>query len=939
MSFTPWRDIAVPHQDVLKGTFQQSEFAADISRVHQGEAGEEYQNGKKFFSRTYITEGMALLLDAVVRRLAGKNGDPVIQLQTAFGGGKTHTLLAVYHLARGEYPTSELQGIPTILDTAGVQDLPKARVAVIDGINMSASTARKHGKISCRTIWGEIAMQLGGEEGYELVRDADEAGTSPSKDTMIALLRKASPCVLLLDELVAFYRQFEEGKSYSAGTHESNMTFFQTLTEAVKSVDRAILLASLPDSNDAGSGRGQVVLAELAQIFRRLQKIWKPVTKDEAFHIVRRRLFDRITDEAAMEDTCRSFAKFYIDNQADLPPDTQESRYLRRMLEAFPIHPELFDRLYEDWSTLPNFQRTRGVLQLMALVIHRLWKDGNADPLIMPGNLPLTDTGVRNKCIDHLPQGWDPVIDQDIDGEHSRPAYIESRDARFGQVQAARRVTRTIFLGSAPGTRSNRKGLELPDLLLGVAQPDQSLGLYKDVLKRLVDQCNYINVEQNSYWFGTKPNLRREMESRKKRFTDADDVFPLLQQRLGKLMNKKGFFAGVHIFTPGGDVPDEAAAPRLVVLTPQYPYTRTASEVAENAAHDILTKRGAQPRQYQNRLIFLAPDYDSLGRCREQARSYLAWTSILDDITGDHLVVDTVQIKQAKAFHKDAEQTLMRLVQDTWRWLLCPLQEKKKNGFDLHWEALGISTSAPDMPAEIQHRLREEEWVITDWAPMHLKNHLDAWYFGKGATDVPLQQVWYDMCSYLYMPRLAHSAVLTDTVSRAIESEDYLGYADSKESDTYHGFAFGRQKSVAIDPEAVLISRDAATEYLARLEQQAPDTGKPAQGESPAEGESTKPLHPLTSSPLHDSSAEAKSTVPTPTRFYGTVRINPITAKTEFNDIIDEVVRHFTTKHGIDVTITVEIQAKDPRGFDESTQRTVKENCGQLGFGVGDWEE
>ena len=928
MALKPWREIAVPHQDVLKGTFQQSEFAADISQVHQGVASEEYQNAKKFFSRTFITEGMALLLDAVVHRLVGKGGDPIIQLQTAFGGGKTHTLLAVYHLARAEYPVSELQGIPTILDRAGVNELPTSRVAVIDGINLSASKARKHGQLTCNTIWGEIAMQLAGEEGYEMVRSADESGTSPDKDTMIALLKSAAPCVILLDELVAFYRQLEEGKSYVAGTHESNMTFFQTLTEAVKSVKGAILLASLPDSNDAGSGRGQVVLAELAQIFRRLQKIWKPVTKDEAFHIVRRRLFERITDEKAMEESCRAFGKFYIDNQADLPPDTQENRYVRRMQEAYPIHPELFDRLYEDWSTLPNFQRTRGVLQLMALIIHRLWKDGNADPLIMPGNLPLADAGVRNKSLDHLPQGWEPVIDQDIDGEQSRPAYIESQEARFGQVQAARRVTRTIFLGSAPAMKNTKKGLELPDLLLGVAHPDQPLGLYKDVLKRLSDQCNYINVEQNSYWFGTKPNLRREMESRKKRFRDDDDVFPLLQQRLGKLMGKKGFFSGVHIFTTSGDIPDDTGAPRLVVLTPQVPYTTTASEVSEKAAGDILTKRGAQPRQHQNRLIFLAPDYDALGRCKEQARSYLAWVSILDDISNDRLVVDTVQIKQAKSYHKDTEQILLRLVQDTWRWLLCPIQEQSKDGFTLHWEVQSISTSAADVMAEIQHKLRTEDWIITDWAPVHLKNHLDAWYFGKGSTEIKLQDAWEDMCSYLYMPRLAHSAILVDTVTRAIESEDFLGYADSKDGDTYHGFAFGKSKSVALDSEAVVISKQAAEGYKAEIEQKLPPdqpTPPPGPGPDPDPGSGPGPQPP-------------KPPAQAATRFYGSVKINPVTAKTQFAEIIDEVVQHFTTKHGIEVSITVEIEAKDAKGFDENTKRTVKENSFQLGFGVGDWE-
>jgi len=190
---TPWRDIAIPHQDVLKGTFQQSEFAADISAVQRGDAPPEYQDARAFFARTFVTEGMSLLLDKVVRRLSGQAGDPVIQLQTPFGGGKTHTLLAVYHLARREQPASELAGVPPILDAAGVADLPKARVAVIDGINLSPTTPKEHGGIQTHTLWGELAWQLGGADGYRMFRAADEAATSPDKDAVIALLTAFSP--------------------------------------------------------------------------------------------------------------------------------------------------------------------------------------------------------------------------------------------------------------------------------------------------------------------------------------------------------------------------------------------------------------------------------------------------------------------------------------------------------------------------------------------------------------------------------------------------------------------------------------------------------------------------------------------------------------------------------------------------------------------------
>src|SRR5262245_20116460 len=203
MTLKPWREIAIPHPDVLEGTFQQSEFAADIMAVHTGKATREYQDPAAFFERTFITEGMRLLLTSVARRLNGQGGDPVIQLQTAFGGGKTHTMLAVYHLATRQCALKDLPGIPALLDHAKLMELPKARVAVLDGTAHAPGQAWKHGKHTINTLWGELAWQLGGEEAFVLLKDSDANGTSPGKDVLRTLLERNSPCVVLVDELVA----------------------------------------------------------------------------------------------------------------------------------------------------------------------------------------------------------------------------------------------------------------------------------------------------------------------------------------------------------------------------------------------------------------------------------------------------------------------------------------------------------------------------------------------------------------------------------------------------------------------------------------------------------------------------------------------------------------------------------------------------------------
>jgi uncharacterized protein len=639
MSLKPWREIAVPHEDVLKGTFQQAEFAADLSRVHDGTATPEYQNPTLFFQRTFITEGMRLLLDSVVKRLVGKGGDPVIQLQTAFGGGKTHTMLAVYHLvnrAGGEALARDLPGVPGILDAAGVTELPRAHIAVLDGIKLSPNqpVMRVDGDVkqAIRTLWGDLAWQLGKAEGYALVADADASGTSPGKAVLETLLSRYAPCVILIDELVAYVRQFEDGKTLTGGSFDSNLSFVQALTEALKAVPTAVLLASLPESDkEAGSQRGIKALASLSHYFGRVQALWKPVGTEEAFEIVRRRLFSTINDKLAAESVCRAFADYYTANSEDFPRETQKSRYYDRLMRAYPIHPEVFDRLYEDWSTLDNFQRTRGVLKLMAKVIHRLWKDNDKDPLIMPGSFPLDDGETRNDLIYYLPQGWDPVVERDVDGERAETTEIENRDTRLGSVQACRRAARTIFLGSAPTTANQMvRGIELERIVLGVAQPGQQVGIYKDALRRLGDRLHYLNSGNNRFWFDTRPNLRREMEDRKRRFQDKEDVFPAIRERMQRSF-ASGIFGGTHIFTASGDVPDDWQL-RLVVLPPDAAFSRSGQSLAITHAAAILKNRGEQPRFKQNRLIFLAADFDSVNRLKDQVRSTLAWQSIVNDI-------------------------------------------------------------------------------------------------------------------------------------------------------------------------------------------------------------------------------------------------------------------------------------------------------------------
>ena len=935
----PWREIAAPHEDVLKGTFQQAEFAADLSRVHTGTASPEYGDPVLFFRRTYITEGIRLLLDSVVKRITGTGGDPVIQLQTAFGGGKTHTMLAVYHLARGTVPAADLQGVPPILDAAGVIDLPKARVVVIDGTKLSPNMPDERGSIKVNTMWGDLAWQLGGEEAYALIREADESGTSPGKETLARLLARYAPCVILMDELVAYIRQFDEKTKLAGGTYDTNISFMQALTEAVKAVPNAVLLASLPESDqEAGSRQGVATLRTLEHYFGRVQALWKPVAAEEAFEIVRRRLFSGITNTAAAEAVCRSFADLYIDSGPEFPRETQESRYYQRLVNAYPIHPEVFDRLYDDWSSLDNFQRTRGVLKLMAKVIHRLWKDGNNDLLIMPGSLPLYDGSTRNEVIYYLPQGWDPVVERDIDGDRAETTAIESHDTRFGSLQACRRVARTVFLGSAPGTPNRMvQGIEEERVLLGSVQPGQQTSVYRDALHRLSDRLYYLNSAGGRYWFDIRPNLRREMEERKKRFHEKEEIVPAMQEGVKKAI-AKGIFDGVHIFTNSGDIPDDSAL-RLIVLPPHAHYGKSDVQMAKTCATEYLRKRGDQPRHRQNRLIFLAADADNVRLLTDHIRSMLAWTSIVSDYRDNRIVLDNLMAKNAESNLETARRTVTRGIRETYRWLLVPVQQITggKTSSDIEWEPYSINPGAERPVEEIERVLKDNEALITEWAPIHLSNLLKRWFWKDADTEMKAGEFWENTCRYLYLPRLQNKDVLKRTIEAGADAKDYFGLAAGRDGEKYIDFTFGRgRRSIVVDDSLLLIEPTTAAAYEESI--RPPVTpypvDKPFGGGEAHEGGTTV-----------TGGGPSPGPIPNPvgipsmkTRFYGRVEVDPITAKMAFGQIVDEVVAQFTSRPNTTVTIKVEISAVDQNGFDENLQRAVRENSALLKIEPAEFE-
>lgn len=941
MSLRPWREIIVPHPDVLNGTFQQSEFAADLTAVRTGKATPEYGDAKAFYERTFITEGMGRLLTQVSQRLNGKGGEPVIQLQTAFGGGKTHTLLAVYHLASRKCPLGELVGIPALLDQAGLLDVPEAQIAVLDGAAHAPGQPWKHGTQAIRTLWGELAWQLGQAEGFALVQESDANGTSPGKDVLCMLLARYAPCVVLLDELVVFIRQFVESQPLSGGTYDSNLSFVQSLTEAAKLVPNAVVLASLPESDSqAGGPRGVAALKALEAVFNRVQALWKTVAPEEAFEIVRRRLFEKIRDPKARDQVCRAFAEAYLAEGSKVPQETQESRYFDRMLQSYPIHPEVFAQLYEEWTTIDGFQRTRGVLKLMAKTIFRLWQDDNKDLMILPSSLPLYDGSARNELIYYLGPGWDPVMDRDIDGERAETTILEARETRIGSVQAARRVARTVFLSTAPSSvsmKAGTRGIDRARILLGCLQPGQTSSIYSDALNRLADQLHYMSSsgdkaqDTTRYWFDTRANLRREMEERKKRFEDKNEVRGRMAEVVKKLAAGVTFFDGTHIFTPHSDVPDDGAL-RLVVLPPEQFYSREEARLANESVLDCVRNNGTKPRYRGNRLLFLAPDHGALTRLRDCIRVALAWNSIVEDVAAMRLVLDNLQAEQAKKELRGAEDVLPRVARECFKWLLCPSQENPAGKPSV--ENFPLNTSGAALGPEIERVCIDNELVIATWSPIHLRTKLKSLYWKADKPAVKAADFWEDTLRYLYLPRLKDRGVIAQAIVKGAGTSDFFGSAYGEHRGKFDGFKLG-DSNIQFDDTLLLIEPEAAKAYEA-ANQPVPPTGPTPPGPVPV-GPTPPglippgPTPPGPTPPGPTPPSKAKS-------FHGSAVVAPAAAKMRLVQIAEEIIAALAADANAYVTVRIEIDADFANGAQDQTKRSVSENAKTLGFTTAEWE-
>jgi hypothetical protein len=920
----PWIEAALPHPDVLANRFKEAEFAADLFAVDAGHATEDYATAENFYRITFLTEGLKRVLISALQRIGRVGGDPVIGLQTAFGGGKTHTMLAVLHLARAA-DLKLLEGVAPLMERAGIKSWVKPQVAVFVGSSKGTDvslTLKDAPKV--HTLWGYIAWRLAGDAGLKLVAQSEAARTNPGSELMVEVFKLAGPSVILLDELVAFARQLPDDR------FESFLSFIQSLTEAAKMVPGILIVGSLPESDaEAGGEKGVQALRRLQAVFGRVHSTWLPASGDETYEIIRRRLFQVLDadGEKARDETVKAFHDLYKKNPAEFPPESKEARYLDLLRVSYPIHPELFDRLSKDWASLEKFQRTRGVLRFMANVVGVLWHQQVRDPLITPARIPISHERVRASVLYPLDPAFAAVVDKEVDGDSSLPARMEANPSRrISQLRAATRAARAVFLCSAPLVGRSNAGLTGQGLRLACAEPGDQLAIFGEALRELTERATYLYEESGRYWFSTQPTLNRLADDRAKALPDHK-VDEAIIEILRSDAASKGGFARVFAAPDDPIAIDEAQALSLLVLGPSTPHagkSATKSAATDIVADTLLRCRTGQ-RTFRNTLLFVVADEALLGTAREVMRKSLAWESIVEDAPLQKQMTQA-QAADAKEKARNGRDAAAKAVRFAWSHVLYPDKDASTTaGSAFHLEHLSISSKdRAAIPVAVYDKAKADGIAKERLGPDALWLHLKP-LWPEGRPHIPVAEIADWFARYVYLPKLRDRIALDVAIREAVAKLDpAFGYADhfDEVSGSYIGLTWGKSPPEFLPDSAVLVRADVVLEQLKAKDTATTTTGTPAPGGFGAS----------------DGGAGAPAFTPTPImpkqprRFFGSVEIDMVRPVKSFDQILNAVVMELQRTQGAKVKLTLEIEAEASGGFAESDVGVVRDNARQLKF-------
>ena len=911
-----WRQIATPHEDIRRGRFDASVFAADLGEVMAGRGAVDYRDAAAFYGKTYLTKGLADLLTGVVRRLSGnKDGEPVVQMQTPFGGGKTHTLLALYHLLNDPKKSGNIAAVKKLLADAELKTVPNARVACIVGTAMNVA--------SDRTMWGEIAHQLGGDSLYKLVEKEDKTKTAPGSNLLGKMLEKAGPCVILMDEILVYLVNAEKVKEGDWSLRGSTLTFLQQLTIAVSNCPHAVLVATLTSQASEFLDTGaEKAYQSLEKVFGRVEKVKLPVEGMEIYEVIRRRLFEDLGDKAEHERTVDACWEKYRALGDDVPQAVKEPAYKQNMLAAYPFHPELLTTLYERWGSMPDFQRTRGALRLLAYVVSDLYNRKDNELMIQSCDVNLGLSEIRGELVRYAGSAFHSVVDSDIAGPDAKSPEIDrSLGSEYAKESVSEKLAKAIFMYSFSG--GQQRGATVPQLRMAVLNPEMNPPFITDALDRMAKRLWFLYGEGGLYRFESKQNLNRTILDKEEMVrSDHDRVRDYARRKLNDMVGEAHF----RVFRYPHESRDVADDPKISLVVLDLHQTAAEGKLpkeTEKFVNDIVKQHGQSFRKHANTLIFIAPDEERSSEITEAATQLLALQGIDEDKTTKKRLTPE-QLSDLAGRLKDAEARLPAVLSQVYRHVIVATDKKALRAFDMGVSTYDGRTTVSD---RVYNTLKDNDQLLERLDPaLLIGKRWSLWPDDEQMVNAKTMGGYFTQLTHL--PMVSGTGVLRESIARGVERGLFayaLGDGEAKEFDTIRFKESVSAESCALDDTAWLLRPAMAVELLPKpepVETGAAPTGstttEPSGGDLPS-GEEPPP--PSTGPKIVEGE-----------RRYDWVHLKAQVPWEQWGDFYNEVIEPLA-KEGADIRVDVNIVAKGDAAIRENTvEFGIKESLSQRGI-------
>lgn len=912
MKLKAWYDVVKPREDLREGKpLDASEFAVHLDKVRLGTAPDDYKIPQRFFDRTYLTSNLTGLAAEVVRRLSGLTTETsaVFNMTTQFGGGKTHALTLLYHLAHNGSAANSFRGIGKVLERAAITSVPdNCAVAVFVGTEFDSITGRggDDGTPRRKTPWGEIAWQLGGAESFAHVAQHDAEFVEPKGDVIEKMLPHGRPCLILMDEVLNYISTYRD-----QGWHNKLYNFIQALSETVRGRNNVVLVGSIPASELAYTDKDHADQQRLKNLLDRLGKAIIVSVEGETSEIIRRRLFEwderavtpdgRVILSKEAEDVCNAYGDWIAEHRQQLPSLINPDLAREQFRTTYPFHPMVISVFERKWQTLPRFQQTRGVLRLLALWVSTVYQEGYRgalrDPLITLGTAPLDDATFRAAVTEQL--GDDkllPAITTDIVGRkdaHAVRLDAEAIDA-IKKAKLHRKVATTIFFESNGGqVGAETHEASVPEIRLAVGQPGSDIGNIETVLDSLTEACYYMGVEKTRYKFSVRENLNKRFADRRATVQSAK-VDEEVKREILKIFAPRDHVDRVFFPEKSLQISDR---PMITFVIADLNHCIDDEKGTTEFADQMVKTCGNSSRTFKSAIIWVVAE--SAQPMREEARKLMAWQAIEDEAID--LKLDEVQRKQLVENIQKARRDLKEAIWRAYKHLLLLAKDNTLRQVDL---GLVHSSSADSPIANILNRLTADGDVEKGVSPNFLMRN-----WPPAFKEWPTRKVRDDFYSSPLFPRLLNAESVKDTIARGIES-GILAYVGKAASGKYQPFAFKQSVSasdIEFSDDVFLITAESAQAYIDQQKQAAAPATPVEPGTTPTPAPTATTATPSGSTPQQPTPTPASAS---PSKI-SSIRWNGDVPAQKWMNFYTKVLSRFATTSGLRLRIQVEVAPTD----------------------------